>query len=204
ADAAAFAVVAGERMTERNDDASALQPSDAADAVALAGATALLDTLAIAAGETPRATTASESIYAALLRHRDGSVRLPMVALTLRKVLDGKEPADALTASLDLYCARGPRFEATILQALAQRRTSGTPAVRKAALPEPLTQREHEVLTLLAAGLTNKEIAERLIVSPRTIETHVERVLGKLAVGSRTRAIAKAIRLDLVALQDLA
>jgi DNA-binding CsgD family transcriptional regulator len=46
----------------------------------------------------------------------------------------------------------------------------------------------------------HKEIAQRLILSPRTIETHVERVLEKLEVGSRSRAIAKAIRLGFVSL----
>lgn len=64
-----------------------------------------------------------------------------------------------------------------------------------------LTAREREILALLVDGLSNKEIAQRLVVSPRTIETHVERVLGKLEVGSRSRAIAKALRLGLVSLE---
>jgi LuxR family maltose regulon positive regulatory protein len=54
------------------------------------------------------------------------------------------------------------------------------------------------VLALLAEGLTNKEMAIRLYLSPRTIETHVERVLGKLDVRTRSQAVAKALRLDLV------
>lgn len=65
-----------------------------------------------------------------------------------------------------------------------------------------LTARETEILALLVEGLTNKEIALRLVLSPRTIETHVVRVLGKLGVGSRSRAIAKAVRTGLVRLDS--
>ena len=67
-----------------------------------------------------------------------------------------------------------------------------------------LTPREVDVLTLFAEGLANKEIPQRLALSPRTVETHVERVLGKLEVGSRSRAIAKAIRLNLVDVERIA
>ena len=62
-----------------------------------------------------------------------------------------------------------------------------------------LTKREDEILQLIAAGLTNREIAQRFGLSPRTVDTHVERVLSKLAVTSRTRAVATALRLGLVA-----
>ena len=61
-----------------------------------------------------------------------------------------------------------------------------------------LTNRESEILRLLAEGLTNKEIAQRFTLSPRTVDTHVERVLAKLNVTSRTRAVAAALRLGLV------
>jgi DNA-binding NarL/FixJ family response regulator len=68
--------------------------------------------------------------------------------------------------------------------------------------PEPpleaLTAREHEILTLLAGGLTNREIAQRLALSPRTVETHVARITGKLGVGSRARAVARAVTLGIV------
>ena len=67
---------------------------------------------------------------------------------------------------------------------------------------EVLTPRESEILSLLVLGLTNKEIAQRLVVSPRTVETHVERVLGKLGVNTRSRAIAKAVRSGLVTVME--
>jgi len=61
-----------------------------------------------------------------------------------------------------------------------------------------LTARELEVLSLLAEGLRNAVIAERLFVSPRTVEHHVSAILGKLGVRSRGEAVAEAGRLDLL------
>ncbi len=62
------------------------------------------------------------------------------------------------------------------------------------ALPEPLSSREQEVLTLLAQGLSNKEIAQRLYLSVRTVEGHLVNVYGKLGVHSRTEAALYAVR----------
>jgi DNA-binding NarL/FixJ family response regulator len=61
-----------------------------------------------------------------------------------------------------------------------------------------LTKRETEILEILVMGLTNKEIAQRLSLSIRTVETHVDRILSKLGVTSRSRAIAMALRLELI------
>jgi len=66
------------------------------------------------------------------------------------------------------------------------------------ALPESLTEREGEVLRLLAAGLSNQEIAERLVISLSTIKTHITRIYGKLEVTSRTQAIVKARELKII------
>ena len=62
----------------------------------------------------------------------------------------------------------------------------------------PLTRREHEVLELMAFGLSNKEIARRLALGRRTVETHIDHVLGKLNVPTRTRAVVEAGRAGLL------
>jgi DNA-binding NarL/FixJ family response regulator len=61
-----------------------------------------------------------------------------------------------------------------------------------------VTDREYEVLTLLAEGCANKEIARRLDVSPNTIKTHVARLFEKLEVERRTQAVQKARELALI------
>jgi DNA-binding NarL/FixJ family response regulator len=61
-----------------------------------------------------------------------------------------------------------------------------------------VTDREYEVLTLIARGATNKEIARQLDVSPNTIKTHVARLYQKLEVARRTEAVQKARELALI------
>ena len=66
--------------------------------------------------------------------------------------------------------------------------------------PETLTPREREVLVLLAEGLSNKAIAERLDISEHTAKFHVNAVLAKLGVQRRTEAVVRAARMGLVTL----
>jgi DNA-binding NarL/FixJ family response regulator len=66
--------------------------------------------------------------------------------------------------------------------------------------PEPLTERELEVLRLLAKGRQNKEIANELWISERTVKFHVSAILAKLGAGNRTEAVGKAAQLGLVEL----
>jgi LuxR family maltose regulon positive regulatory protein len=73
--------------------------------------------------------------------------------------------------------------------------TSGTTrrhATVSQPLVEPLSEREIEVLRLIAAGLSNQEIAGRLVIAPGTVKRHINNIYGKLQVASRTRAIAVA------------
>lgn len=65
---------------------------------------------------------------------------------------------------------------------------------------DSLTEREHEVLTLAARGLSNREIAVELVVSPRTVQAHMANIFGKLQVGSRTEAVTSALRKGWIAL----
>jgi DNA-binding NarL/FixJ family response regulator len=61
-----------------------------------------------------------------------------------------------------------------------------------------LTQREREVLRLLADGLPNEEIGRRLFISAETVRTHVRKAMDKLDADTRTQAVAKAIRQSLI------
>lgn len=73
--------------------------------------------------------------------------------------------------------------------------TDGNPAARATL---GISDREHEVLGLIAEGLSNKEIAQQLGVSPNTVKTHVARLLEKLGARRRTEAILKARELGIV------
>ena len=70
--------------------------------------------------------------------------------------------------------------------------------VRAPESPEALTEREIEVLRLLAHGQSNKEIARNLVIGEKTVKTHVSNILGKLGVPSRTQAALYAVRVGLV------
>ena len=65
-------------------------------------------------------------------------------------------------------------------------------------LPDPLSERELEVLQLLAEGASNQEIAMALVVTPGTVKIHVSHILSKLGVNSRARAILRARDLGLL------
>jgi DNA-binding NarL/FixJ family response regulator len=68
------------------------------------------------------------------------------------------------------------------------------------AIVEPLTPREVQVLELLAEGLPNKAIAERLEISDQTVKFHVASISGKLGAVNRTDAVRRAVRRGLIAL----
>lgn len=79
----------------------------------------------------------------------------------------------------------------------SERTTTTSPA-----LLEPLTERELEVLALLAQGMPNKEIAARLVISERTAKFHVSSIMGKLGATNRTEAVSLAAQKGLITLHS--
>ena len=75
--------------------------------------------------------------------------------------------------------------------------------VRAPESPDPLTDRETDVLRLLARGLANKQVARELGIGDKTVKTHVSRILAKLGVQSRTQAALYAVRIGLVPAAEL-
>jgi LuxR family maltose regulon positive regulatory protein len=96
-----------------------------------------------------------------------------------------------LLAAFSRTEGRGPRTESV-------EATHSVLSPQSSALLEPLTDRELEVLRLMAAGRSNAEIAQALVVAVSTVKTHVNRIFGKLGVTSRTQAVARAHELHLL------
>jgi DNA-binding NarL/FixJ family response regulator len=108
----------------------------------------------------------------------------------LTKDADRKDIAHALRAASDGLAVFDPRVHAALLSAAARPAPAGATAAEPATadLPDGLTQREAEILALIAQGLTNPEIASRLFLSGHTVKTHINRIFAK--TGSRDRAAA--------------
>jgi two-component system, NarL family, response regulator LiaR len=100
--------------------------------------------------------------------------------------------ADELAQAIRAAHAGRGTLSPEIVQSMTHAATHSSPA------GYDLTERERQVLALMAAGLNNSEIAEKLFVSPSTIKSHVSNILAKLDVASRTEAAALAVRQRLV------
>ena len=127
----------------------------------------------------------------------------------VRVLADEGAPMRALLAQLSgarpgqQHAARGidPGYLAALLRACGQ--ADAVPPPRRAVaappgLAEPLTDRELEVLRLLAAGRSNQRIAHDLVVALDTVKKHVTHILGKLGAANRTEAAARARQLGLI------
>ena len=77
-------------------------------------------------------------------------------------------------------------------------RSSRSTTHRRHAIREPLSERELEVLALLAAGRSNRQIASELFVALSTVKTHIKNIYGKLDVRNRTQAVSRAGELGLL------
>lgn len=109
-------------------------------------------------------------------------------------ILSRESPAPALVAALRAAHAGLVVVEPSLSDVLASRSREAEPLI------EDLTPRELEVLGLVADGLTNRAIAQRLGISENTVKFHLNAILGKLGAQSRTDAIVRATRLGIIAL----
>ena len=99
---------------------------------------------------------------------------------------------------IQLRTCASSRPAPSALRPLAASAPDSPPAAVVPGLVEPLSERELEVLRLLAAGKPNQQIAQELVVTLHTVKKHVTHVLGKLGAANRTEATARARELGLL------
>jgi len=119
-----------------------------------------------------------------VLKERDDSE----VLLAIRSILRGGAPID-------------PFIAREILSQIAVQENTQDKSEQQGALPadmEALTNREKEILDLVAQGLSNREISEQLFVSRYTVESHIKHIYRKLSVSKRTKAVSAARTLGII------
>jgi two-component system, NarL family, response regulator LiaR len=128
--------------------------------------------------------------------------------IALTSVLEDKSVTGAIRAGAIGYLLKDTESDELIraIKAAANGQVQLSPKaaarlmreIRTPESPESLTERETEVLRLLAQGKANKEIAHELVIGEKTVKTHVSNILSKLNVSSRTQAALYAVRIGLV------
>jgi NarL family two-component system response regulator LiaR len=120
----------------------------------------------------------------------DDKVFPAIKAGALGYLIKDTDPEDLVQAIHQVYQGQ-PTLHPTIAQKVLAEISQ--PAERQP-IPDPLTEREVEVLKLLAHGLTNQEIADRLVIGVTTVYSHVSNILSKLHLATRTQAALYALR----------
>jgi DNA-binding NarL/FixJ family response regulator len=104
-------------------------------------------------------------------------------------MLDKDAPVDDLVRAIQVVAGGGTYLDPTAAAALIANRRGHT---------RPLTQREREVLRLLADGMSNEQMGAELFISPQTVRTHVQKAMAKLGAQTRAQAVASALRESLI------
>lgn len=127
-----------------------------------------------------------ELLFAGL---RAGAVGYLLKAVSSPRLLEAIRTVARGDAILD------PAITNKVMSAFAR---LASPKPQPQPLVEPLSEREIEVLRLLASGVSNQELADQLIVAVNTVKRHVSNIMGKLGVENRTQAVAKAREVGLL------
>lgn len=122
----------------------------------------------------------------------DDAMLLELIALHVQGLVSKVEAPTVVLAAIELVLAGGRYFPPRLAE-IALRKPDLMPAA-----PMRITPRQKEVLQLLAAGRSNKEIAIALGLSPATVKTHVSQIIATIGAANRAEATARAINLGLI------
>ncbi|MGH3933927.1 MAG: helix-turn-helix transcriptional regulator [Pseudonocardiaceae bacterium] len=152
------------------------------------------DRLAALAAQVDGPRAPAAAAHAAALATDDGAA-LHAAAVQLEQMGALLLAADAAAQAATAHTRQGQRGSAQAATTRAHRladacESARTPALAVLAAPLPLTNREREIVTLAAGGLSNRQIAQRLVVSVRTVENHLYRACAKLGISDRAELAA--------------
>jgi NarL family two-component system response regulator LiaR len=128
----------------------------------------------------------------------DKKIFASLEAGALGYLLKDSSPQELLRAIRDVYQGE-LSLHPTVARKMLQQQN---PQISPSPASDPLTERELEVLKLVAQGLDNKEIADRLVISGPTVRSHITNILTKLNLTSRTQAVLYALRQGIANLDE--
>lgn len=140
-----------------------------------------------------------ETAVLALTMHEDEQYFFAMLGAGASGYIPKRAAPDDLISAVRAVHQGNIFLHSTLARFLLQNALAPQPG--HAPTVEELTQREQEVLTLIAEGLTSRQIAERLVVSPKTVDRHRENIMAKLNLHSRVELVKYAIERGLIELK---
>ncbi len=105
---------------------------------------------------------------------------------------------DQLTEAIRMLAGGGTLINPAVTERIVQGIARVAPEFESDQRPDPLTDRERQVLRMIASGYSNREIADALCVAEGTVKNHISKILAKLGVRDRTRAVLKGIELGFI------